>query len=141
MEGVKIDTDLSKIPNLTFEGYVWLSDEKSPVVLQQETYDFSAVRSNPFVIEALLYNKENNVSIHVQHNGSYQIAEYDLGLLEKSGATFEEKQYLPHRLENIGKVNFKQIWLPEEDENCEGMEVLTLKATVFCGFNKTKNHE
>jgi CRISPR type III-associated protein (TIGR04423 family) len=51
------------------------------------------------------------------------------------------KSYLPHRLEGVKKVHFKQVWLPVTDDNGEGMEVLTLKAIVFCGFNKNNDHE
>lgn len=128
---------LKNIPNLTYEGYVWMSDKEYPIVLNGETYDFSEINTNPFIIEALLYNKEEKKSIHVQHSGEYQIFEYDLSKLEKSNLV--EKEYLPHRLKDVEKVLIKQIWLPEKDENCAGFDVLKLKAIVFCGFkNKEK---
>ena len=125
---------LSDIPNLPYEGYVWMSDEKDPKVLNKESFDFNTIGTNPFVIEALLYNKAQNISIHIQHTGEYQIFEYHLNDFSKENLV--EKDYLPHRLDGVKNVSFKQIWLPEPDENCAGMDVLNLKAIVFCGFKK-----
>ncbi|QXP70768.1 TIGR04423 family type III CRISPR-associated protein [Polaribacter sp. R2A056_3_33] len=131
--------NLKEIPKMAFEGYIWKSDESEPEVLLNEIYDFDTVLTNPFIIEALLFCKEKNTAIHIQHTGSYQIAEYDLKALEKAGAVLEEKEYLPHRLSPAVKnVSFKQIWQEEEDRLCEGMPVLKMKAVVFCGFNKAK---
>lgn len=134
MSSIKKLSKLTDIQNLAYEGYVWLSDANEPIVLNDEAFDFSTVRINPFVIEALLYNKKENLSIRVQHTGEYQIFEYYLSEIET--ASFVDKAYLPHRLKAVKELKFKQIWLPEQDENCEGMDVLTLKSIVFCGFNK-----
>lgn len=136
MTNITKHESLKNIPNLTYEGYVWMSDKEYPIVLNSETYDFSKIKNNPFIIEALLFNKNENKSIHIQHTGEYQIFEYDLNGFEESNLV--EKEYLPHRLKDVNKVKFRQIWLPEEDENCAGFEVLKLKAIVFCGF---KNKE
>jgi CRISPR type III-associated protein (TIGR04423 family) len=132
-------TLLSQIPNIPYEGYIWMSDQEKSKVLNNETFDFNSITVNPFIIEALLYNDKEKHSIHIQHTGDYQIYEYDLNLYSADQLT--SKNYLPHRLEGVKNVNFKQIWLPEPDDNCEGMEVLTLKAIVFCGFNKKNDHE
>jgi CRISPR type III-associated protein (TIGR04423 family) len=136
-----IYNSLDKVPDLAYDGYVWMSDASKPIVLNGDKFDFSNIQINPFVIEALLFNKEKNISIHIQHTGHYQISEYDLTALENEGAVLEEKAYLPHRLTEVSKVNFQQVWMEEPDNLCENMPVLKLKAIVFCGFNKTKNHE
>lgn len=133
LDFIKRYNSIKEIPNRNYEGYVWLSNEKKPFILPDESFDFSTVETNPFVVEALLFDKVENKSIHVQHTGAYQIFEYDLSKLEKSN--YDDKEYLPHRLKNVEKVLFKQIWLPEKDDNCAGFEVLKLKAIVFCGFN------
>lgn len=54
MEIKRIDT----IAKGKFEGYIWESDKTDPTVLINEDYDgFDAnIVTNPFVIEALLYN-------------------------------------------------------------------------------------
>ncbi len=133
---IKKYNSIKDIPIRNYEGYIWLSNEKKPFILPDESFDFSTVEANPFVVEALLFDKSENKSIHVQHTGEYQIFEYDLSKLEKSN--YVEKEYLPHRLKDVKNVLFKQIWLPEKDDNCAGFEVLKLKAIVFCGF---KNKE
>lgn len=134
MIGIIKHNNLTDIPDYSYEGYIWLSDEKEPTVLNNESFDFSKINTNPFIIEGLLHSKNENVSVHIQHTGEYQIFEYHLN--DYAQSSIVKKEYLPHRLENVSKVKFKQIWLPEPDENCEGMEVMTLKAIVFCGFNK-----
>lgn len=132
MKGIRKIDKLAEIPAYTYEGYVWMSDSKEPKVLINENFDFGSIKTNPFVIEALLYSPDEEVSIHVQHTGDYQI--YAYSLKEFSQLDMSEKEYLPHRLKNVSKLKFKQLWLPEADVNCEGMEVMTLKAIVFCGL-------
>ena len=134
MEGVRKIDMLTEIPAFKYEGYVWMSDAKEPKVLNHESFDFESIKTNPFVIEALLYSPDEEVSIHVQHTGDYQI--YAYSLKEFSQSEIYEKEYLSHRLEDVSRLKFKQLWLPNTDTNCEGMEVLTLKAIVFCGFLK-----
>ena len=135
MESIKKHKCLTDIPSLDFEGYIWLSDSKEPKVLRSEKYDFSSVEQNPFIVEGLLYNESSKTSIHIQHAGEYQIFEYDLRTLSQIGQ-LEEVSFLPHRLAGVEKVNFKQVWIPESDENCIGMEVLKMKLLVFCGFKR-----
>jgi len=129
---------LSDIPQKKYQGYVWYSDEKAPKVLHNEEYRFNEEDINPYVVEALLYCREDNTSVMMQHSGKYTGYQFDLNNLPE-GAQLEEKEYLPHRLGDVSKVCFKQLWIPEPDDNCEGMEVLTLKAIIFTGF-ETKNN-
>lgn len=127
-------TNLFDIPNKKYQGYVWLSNAAKPVVLNSEYHDFSQIGINPFVIEALLWCEEDQISVVVRHTGTYRIHEYDLKSLAP-GAELVEKEFLPHRLGSyIKKVKFKQLWLPEQDQNCEGLYVLTMKALIFTGF-------
>lgn len=134
MNGIKKIDNITEIPACKYEGYVWLSDATAPVVLNNESFDFESIKTNPFVIEALLYSPGEDVSIHVQHTDEYQIFEYNLKAF--SQREISEKVYLSHRLKDVTKLKFKQLWMPEMDNNCEDMEVLTLKAIVFCGFLK-----
>jgi len=129
--------DLIDIKNRKYSGYIWMSDAKEPKVLNNEEFDFSKISINPFIIEALLYCEEENVSLTIKHTGSYHINEIVLNTLTES-AVLEDVEYLPHRLEGVDKVQFKQLWIPEEDANCEGWPVLKMKALVFTGF-KYKN--
>jgi len=135
--------NLSEIKNRKYSGYIWMSDKKEPEVLNDESFDFSKVGVNPFMIEALLYCKDENISLTIRHTGKYHINEIDLNSLPV-GAELVDIEYLPHRLKDekkaidVKKVCFKQLWTPENDANCEGWPVLKMKALVFTGF-KLKN--
>ncbi|GAB4295138.1 MAG: hypothetical protein Kow0068_19870 [Marinilabiliales bacterium] len=131
---------INDLNNRKLEGYIWLSDEKEPRILRNETFNFSSYEegSNPFIVEAIL--KSGNKSIHIRHTDKYHIHEFDFDILP-AGSVSEDVEYLPHKLKNVGKVNFKQLWVPEPDENCEGMPVLKMKALIFTGFDNQKNKE
>ncbi|MEA5402816.1 TIGR04423 family type III CRISPR-associated protein [Arcicella sp. DC2W] len=125
---------ITDIPKRKYDGYVWFSDQKEPVPLIQKEYSFEDTKENPFVIEALLWNEEEKISIMVRHTGKYHIQEFKLKELP-TGHELEEKVYLPYRLgDKVKHVCFKQLWIPEEDELCEKMEVMTMKALIFTGF-------
>ena len=128
--------NLSEIKNRKYSGYIWMSDAKEPKVLHNEEFDFSSIGVNPFIIEALLYSESENTSLTIQHTGKYHINEIDLNKYSKDDLV--DVEYLPHRLKDVGKVQFKQLWVPEEDKNCNDMPVLKMKALVFTGF-KLKN--
>lgn len=129
--------NLSEIKNRKYSGYIWMSNAKQPKMLYSEEFDFSTIGINPFIIEGLLYNEEENISITISHTGKYHIHEFDLNDLPE-GAELEDIEYLPHRLNGVDKVCFKQLWVPEKDENCENWPVLKMKALIFTGF-KLKN--
>lgn len=127
-------TAITNIPKRKYDGYVWFSDQKEPVTLIQKEYSFEDTKENPFVIEALLWNTEEEISIMVRHTGKYHIQEFKLNELP-AGHELVEKVYLPHRLgDKVKHVCFKQLWIPEKDPFCEEMEVMTMKALIFTGF-------
>jgi CRISPR type III-associated protein (TIGR04423 family) len=133
-------TAITDIPTIKYEGYVWLSNEKYPTVLDKQEYDFTKVKENPFVIETLLWNDEEKTSIMIRHTGKYHVQVFKLKELP-AGHKLEEKVYLPHRLDKVQHVYFQQLWIPEPDAFCEGMEVMTMKALIFTGFNSsTEKH-
>lgn len=126
---------LKDIPKKKYQGYVWYSDKSTPMQLYGDIeYAFTEDKLNPFVVEAMLFCKEENISIMVRHTGKYYITQYDLKNLPE-GASLVPKKYLPHRLKDISNICFQQLWVPELDCNCEDMEVLTLKAVIFNGFD------
>ncbi len=84
----------------------------------------------------MLWCESEKISVHVRHTGKYHIHEFDLNILIDGKNKLVEKEYLPHRLENVKKVCFKQLWVPEADPLCDNMEVLTMKAQIFTGFIK-----
>ena len=136
MEGIKKHNNLRDIPSVKYEGYIWLSYEDKPVVLNNITFNFNTISSNPFIVEGLLFNEEHKKSIHITHDGTYSIFEYDLHAFKSNSIELVEKEYLPHRLNGVEKVHFVQLWKEENDPLCNDFPVLTLQATVFCGFKK-----
>lgn len=131
MQGIKKLNNLSEI-GANYKGYFWMSDTSNPTVFNGS---FSN-NTNVFVVEALLTDGQK--SIMISHNGQLNIFEYDLEVLDASGAVLEDISFETHRLTEK-KAMFKQLWLPEEDPLCEGMEVLTLKAQIFVGFENDKH--
>ena len=126
---------ISDIKKRIYEGYIWYSNSQRPQILRCEEFDFSSIgeEDNPFIVEALLYAPEDNISLIIRHTGSYIISEFNMNKLPE-GAELVEVAYLPYRLGNVKKVAFKQLWLPEQDEFCENMPVLKMKALLFTGF-------
>lgn len=139
MEGINKYNSLSEIPEngRNYIGYYWLSDSKTPCKIDGHNYKIASI--NPFVMEAMLWDADNEISIMVKHTGKYWISAFDLKEIRKiyGNDALHSKQYLPHRLSHIGeikKVKFEQLWLPESDALCEGEKVLKLKAILFTGF-------
>ncbi len=137
---------VNEIETRKYEGYIWLSDQEHPRVYHNEEidfskpieifntkYDFSIENQNPFIVEALLYAKDEQISVSVKHTGKYHVNEIDLKNLPES-SILDDIQYLPHRLVGVSKVNFKQLWIPEPYENCKGFDVLKMKALIYTGF-------
>ena len=134
-------TAITNIPTRKYDGYVWLSDQKEPETLIQKEFSFEDTKANPFIIEALLWNAEEEISIMVRHTGKYHIQEFKLNELP-TGHELVEKVYLPHRLgDQVKHVYFQQLWIPEPDAFCAGMKVMTMKALIFTGFHSlTEKH-
>jgi len=130
--GIRRIESLIEIPQGSFTGYYWMSDQDYP---EKVNGKFDAPKTiNPFIIEAMLWDEINKKSIMITYTGKYQIFEYDLNILESEGKLEPEKNYMAHRLGDVKKVKFKQFWREEEDLNCENFPVLELKAQIFVGF-------
>ena len=125
-------TDIPKESRYT--GYLWQSDQSSPMVFRGEALPAFGSGTNPFIIEGQLYNKDNDLSYSIKFvDGKYLVKEFDL----KEPETFKpiEKCYLANRLDGVAMLCFKEYWQPEKDECCAGMDVLKPAALVFVGFN------
>ena len=92
--GCVIKYNLLEIPVLEYTGYIWLSDQSKPDILENETYDFSKIKQNPFIIEAKLFAEKENVSVNVKHiDGKYIISIIELNNIPEN-AEIEDKSYL-----------------------------------------------
>lgn len=130
---------LTQIPGKNYEGYLWLSDKKTPGEITGVTnlthYEQNKKPANPFIREAYLYDKNEKLSVSIKHvPGRYLINCFDLAKLSEDVKT-KEKKFIAHK-DLPGKLRFKEIWAAEKDENCENFDVLKKKATVFTGFAK-----
>ena len=130
-------THPQEIPEGNYVGYIWEADEKRPRILPDEEYSKDKWGKNSYIIEGLLYDKGQKKSIHIRHTGRYVIHQFDLEKLPEGGE-LKTVEYLSHRLGEKRPVYFQQLWLPENDENCHGMEVLKMKALIFIGFDNPK---
>lgn len=132
MKGINRIGTVAEIPNGNYQGYYWLSNAETPVMINGKI-DSTQIKINPFIIEGMLWDEKAKKSIMITHTGSYQIFEYDLNEIE---GEMVEKEYMAHRLNGVSKVCFKQLWQAEKDANCAGadMKVLKMKAQIFVGF-------
>jgi CRISPR type III-associated protein (TIGR04423 family) len=127
--------NISEIPARNYEGYIWDADNKGKpkIYFGDKLVDVAKFNPSSYIIEALLHCKESKKSIHIRHAGEELIHEFDLS---HPSVDAEIKEYLPHRLDGVEKVCFKQLWEEEKDSYCEGMPVLKMKALIFAGFEK-----
>ncbi len=145
-----------KIEEARYEGYLWWSDGKTPVV-----YDGTVPvalqlddAANPFVIEGNLWDADRRVSIYIRYVDGRHIVRrtmvtddewqgIDDKRLDASGAgkrpvATTRKEYIAHRIPGVSALRFLQYWEAEADGACEGMAALQPKRLVFVGFNDWK---
>lgn len=123
------------IPQGKYVGYFWGSGDSAPILVNNEYPDFNKRSSDSlFIQEAMLWNEETGISIMINHTGKQQIHRYELA---KEELTRDEdlRVYESNRLQNR-KLKFLQYWKEEEDEYCNGLPVLKMKAQIFVGFDK-----
>ena len=150
----KID-DLTQIPkDNEYEGYLWMSDSEKPTVLKNEkleslklvirdssrtiTFNEISNTSNPFIVEGQLYCKPESLSYSIKYvDGKHLVIEYDL---KNAPAGFDEKRFIPNRMDDVSRLKFQLYWKVEPDETgeslCEGMGTYVPAAYVFVGFIK-----
>jgi CRISPR type III-associated protein (TIGR04423 family) len=122
----------------SYVGYIWPSNCNKPVVKEFDLVKYND-GSNPFIVEGQLYSKIAEKSYSIKYvDGQHIVVEYDLKQLPKD---YDVKTYIPHRIDGVSKIIFKQYWRPRKDELCEGMEVLLPAAYVFVGFEYNKEKE
>jgi CRISPR type III-associated protein (TIGR04423 family) len=87
----------NKIPPLEYEGYLWLSNAKEPIVFDAKNITGDDLEELPFVIEGLLYAAKENISIRITNiDGEYRIAKMTLSeekLLEIQEYTLNKNKF------------------------------------------------
>lgn len=122
------------------EGYLWYSDQDTPLVYDGTEVSLELNDSdNPFVIEGQLYDTEKDISYSIKYvDGKYLKKEYPQDIKDKDQSDCEiiEKSYMSNRMDDK-VLHFMEIWRPSESEPlCEGMSVLQPAELVFVGFKK-----
>ncbi len=130
-----------------YEGYLWLSDEDSPILIPSTKEEFDLEKKgfdrpfdqNPFVIEGLLFDASKKISISIKYvDGNYILKKYKVD--NPIPSDVQEVSYQSHRM-NGRKLKFLQYWKEERDEFCDdpqderGMKTLRPGELVFVGFD------
>ena len=150
----KLKVMCEKIEEAKYEGYLWWSDGKTPVVYDGTVSVVMQLddAANPFVIEGNLWDADKRVSIYIRYVDGHHIVrrttvtdgEWDgtddknLAAADKHPVATTRKTYIAHRMPGVGTLRFLQYWEAETDDACEGMAALQPKRLVFVGFKDWK---
>lgn len=126
--------------NMKYEGYLWLSDERSPRLLLEEEIGSELLPYleggviNPFVQEGWLYSRSEGVSYALrQMDGALRIYRFEVPPFDGE----DEVSYLSNRMGELW-LRFRQVWEEVPDPLCCDMGVKRLKELVFVGFDKER---
>ncbi len=127
-----------KIEKSIYEGYVWYSDSTMPQIINNEEFQLEiADNSNPFIIEAQLFDHSNKQSFNVKYvDGKHYIKTYILSDSEVNQKA-DIRIYIGNRMENK-KLRFLQRWEKKQDPLCENMETYYPTELIFIGFESSK---
>ena len=122
--------------SLEYQGYLWLSDSKEPIILREEKIPQNIFKTLPFVVEGYLYCKpKNGLSIKIKNiDGDYQAFSVELDQISKKQLT--QNDFVA--IKNRGSIKFirsVQYWEQVQDELCDGMTSLEPSWITFNGFN------
>ena len=140
---------INQIKALPYEGYLWMSDKEQPQVFNQENISLPKEGENTFVVEGMLYNKENELSYSIRFvDGEYIVLEFKVTEADIKNPDNQEKVYEPNRMDDLkGKrLRFLRYWEEVLDEDNykdeqypDGLPVLTLTKNVFIGFKEKED--
>lgn len=131
---------LQEIPtDNSYEGYIWWSNSETAEVFQNEVLVrkkhelWPSESNNPFIIEGNLWDKIAETSYLIRYiDGKYLVYKFNLKVVDPKIIT--ELEYIPHRIPQVAKLKFKEVWLEQQDPLCNGFEVLKPAFIAFVGF-------
>lgn len=134
---------INKIKSLTYEGYLWMSDQENPTIYENDSVTLPTEGANPFVVEGQLYNEKEGLSYSIKYvDGQYIVQKYEVTEADMKSQDNQIKTYLSNRMGDK-KLQFLRYWedVPDEDNftdsnNPNGLPVLTQTKNVFIGFKK-----
>lgn len=121
-----------------FLGYIWLSDQKEPIVIKNEQIGISELLINPFIVEGNIIDRTNNISYTIMQCGDdYNIYEFNLSSLPESWITDENDDLIKYQsnIPDTKWLYFRRYWKSEIDLFCNGMSVYKPAAIVFFDMN------
>ena len=126
----------------SYTGYLWYSDQSSPIIFNSEALSESSFTPLPFIVEGYLYSSaDGGVCLNIKNfDARYYIhqvrlKEVDSSRLERNA--FEAIE--PLKKKGIEKFKAIQFWSAERDQFCENMEVLQPAWIAFEGFEFKNN--
>jgi CRISPR type III-associated protein (TIGR04423 family) len=128
-------TDQYTIPNLSYEGYLWYSDASIPFLINTtQPFNPAMLTSLPFVIEGMLYNGKEQISIRIVNaDGNYMISKMELPEMK---ATWK-KEYLAKKHFGEGtRICIYEHWEDKIDPIQDNRPVLLPGWSAFIGFKK-----
>ena len=137
---------IKDIKPLTYEGYLWLSDQEMPFVYENDSVSLPMEGANPFIVEGQLYNKTEGLSYSIKYiDGQYIVQEYEVTEADVKNPDNQVKTYLSNRMGDK-KLQFLRYWEEvfdednyKDDNNPKGLPVLTQTKNVFIGFKKKED--
>lgn len=129
--------NITEIDNsLDYQGYLWLSDSKEPIILLEEKIPQDIFKTLPFVVEGYLFCKsKSGLSIKIKYiDGDYQIFSVELDQISEKQLT--KNDFVA--IKNSGGIKFicsVQYWEKVPDKLCENMDTLEPAWVAFKGFN------
>lgn len=124
-----------------FEGYKWESDKKAPVVYYGSEKEVEIILDstvNPFIIEALLFDKVAKTSYNIKYvDGEYIIRRWDDVSAETTDDKYTTKCFYSNFPDHPNtRMKFLQSWVEVKDTECLDGELSVLKPgeMIFVGF-------
>ncbi len=132
---------INDIKPLSYEGYLWMSDQEEPEVYDNKPITLPKVGDTPFVVEGQLFNKAKGLSYSIKFvDGQYIVQEYAVTEADKNNCDNEIKTYESNRMGDR-RLQFLRYWEDDLDgDNYKdsvhphGLPVLTQTKNVFIGF-------
>lgn len=120
-------------PGSSVQGYYWFSDSKQPVIVDGPFSGLNLLDyNNPFVIEAQLYNKSEQLSYSVKYvDGQYFV--HKTKVTEQ--VINDAKSYIS-KWDDNERLLFTTTWLKKQDPLCCNMRVFVPANLIFVGYKR-----
>lgn len=140
-----------KIDTCKCQGYLWLSDQKKPLIIHNDKqieiefsdgeatvhYEGFSLQPGQFIAEGLLYDSDNLMSYSIKFvDGKYIVTDTKVDSLDYNRENVRIVNYRGNQMPYY--LQFLQYWKPEPDCFCEEMETLVPEKLVFVGFINDK---